>query len=117
MLQRGTLFVFSALLAACVSRQPDASQSLRPKNATGPLTPSAAPAQDDGQWPMPAKDYANTRYSALDQVHLGNVKSLRLAWTFQTGQERGHEAAPLVVNNTMYYVTPFPHVLYALDPV
>ena len=28
---------------------------------------------------------------------------------------RGHEAAPLVVNNTMYIVTPWPNVLYALD--
>src|SRR3954469_20382336 len=28
---------------------------------------------------------------------------------------RGHEAAPLVVNNTMYIVTPFPNNLYALD--
>ncbi len=70
---------------------------------------------DDGQWPMPAKNYASTRFSALDQINAGNVKSLKLAWTFSTGVERGHEAAPLVVNNTMYIVTPFPNLLYALD--
>jgi glucose dehydrogenase len=28
---------------------------------------------------------------------------------------RGHEAAPLIVNNTMYIVTPWPNLLYALD--
>jgi lanthanide-dependent methanol dehydrogenase len=117
MRHRLTLFVSSVLLASCVSHQPDADEAVRPKNATGLLTPTAAPAQDDGQWIMPAKDYANTRYSGLDQVNRGNVKSLKLAWTFQTGQERGHEAAPLVVKDTMYYVTPFPHVLYALDPL
>jgi lanthanide-dependent methanol dehydrogenase len=75
----------------------------------------AAPGGDDGQWTMPAKDYASTRYSALAQIDTGNVKSLRLAWTFSTGVLRGHEAAPLVVGSTMYVVTPFPNYLYAID--
>src|SRR5689334_11034534 len=63
---------------------------------------------DDGQWIRPAKDYASTRFSTLDQINTGNVKSLKVAWTFDTGTERGQEAAPLVVNNTMYIVTPWP---------
>ena len=29
--------------------------------------------------------------------------------------DRGEEAAPLIVNNTMYVVSPFPNTLYALD--
>src|SRR3954454_19469731 len=70
---------------------------------------------DDGQWIMPAKNYASTRYSTLTEINTGNVKSLKLAWTFSTGLTRGHEAAPLVVNNTMYIVTPWPNILYALD--
>ncbi len=70
---------------------------------------------DDGQWVMAPKNYASTRYSSLDQINTGNVKNLKLAWTFSTGTSRGHEAAPLVVNNTMYIVTPFPNFLYALD--
>ncbi len=70
---------------------------------------------DDGQWVMPAKNYASTRFSTLDQINTGNVKDLKLAWTFSTGVTRGHEAAPLIVNNTMYIVTPFPNYLYALD--
>lgn len=64
---------------------------------------------------MPAKDYASTRYSGLDQIDTGNVSNLKLVWTFSTGVLHGHEAAPIVVNNTMYIVTPFPNVLYALD--
>src|SRR5947209_17531492 len=67
---------------------------------------------DDGQWIRPAKDYASTRYSSLDQINTSNVKSLTLSFTFSTGMNRGHEAAPLVVNNTMYIVTPFPNNLY-----
>jgi lanthanide-dependent methanol dehydrogenase len=70
---------------------------------------------DDGQWTMAPKNYASTRYSTLGQINSGNVHSLQLAWTFSTGLTRGHEAAPLVVNNTMYIVTPYPNYLYALD--
>ncbi len=70
---------------------------------------------DDSQWPMAMKNHAATRYSNLDQINTGNVKDLKLAWTFSTGLTRGHEAAPLVVNNTMYIVTPWPNLLYALD--
>ncbi len=70
---------------------------------------------DDGQWVMAPKNYASTRYSTLDQINTGNVNSLKLAWTFSTGLTRGHEAAPLIVNNTMYIVTPYPNYLYALD--
>jgi PQQ-dependent dehydrogenase (methanol/ethanol family) len=38
-----------------------------------------------------------------------------VAWTFSTGMLAGHEAAPLVVGSTMYVVTPWPNILYALD--
>src|SRR3954465_397454 len=72
-------------------------------------------AADDGQWVTPAKDYASLRYSTLDQINTENVKNLKVAWTFSTGLTNGHEAAPLVVNNTMYLVTPWPNTLYALD--
>src|SRR6185503_12810815 len=70
---------------------------------------------DDGQWIMPAKNYASTRFSTLNQITAQNVSTMKVAWTFSTGHDRGHEAAPLVVNNTMYIVTPFPNELFALD--
>lgn len=70
---------------------------------------------DDGQWVMAPKNYASTRFSTLNQITTSNVGTLKLAWTFSTGGIHGHEAAPLIVNNTMYIVTPFPNDLYALD--
>ena len=77
---------------------------------------AAAPqTASDSDWPMPAKDYASTRYSALADITAANVGQLRLAMTFSTGVLRGHEAAPIVVNGTMYVVTPYPNVVYALD--
>src|SRR3982750_1576150 len=79
------------------------------------LARAAEPAADDGQWTMATKDYANMRFSGLDQINAQNAKSLKLAWTFSTGVFRGQEAAPLVVGDTMYVVSPFPNYLYALD--
>jgi PQQ-dependent dehydrogenase (methanol/ethanol family) len=70
---------------------------------------------EDGQWTMPAKDYASTRFSGLNEINKSNVGSLKLAWSFSTGVLRGHEAAPVVANNTMYVVTPYPNIVYALD--
>ena len=78
-------------------------------------SPSAAPPNEDGQWTIPAKNFQNTRYSALDQIKVDNVKDLRVAWTFSTGVNKGQEGAPIVVGDTMFVVTPYPNVLYALD--
>ena len=75
----------------------------------------ARAADEDGQWPMPAKNYQALRFSGLDQITSSNAANLKVAWTFSTGSTRGHEAAPIIVNNTMYVVTPYPNVLYALD--
>src|SRR3954469_1647889 len=63
--------------------------------------------QDSAQWPMPARDYANTRFSALDQINIGNAGQLQLAWTFSVGVDRGQEAAPIIVDGNMYVVGPY----------
>lgn len=91
-----------------------------PASAPGTQSLSSAtlnPAPNDpaAEWHSQAHDYANSRYSTLDKINAGNVGKLRIAWTFSDGTLYGHEAAPLVVGNTMYVVTPFPDVAYALD--
>ena len=102
------------MLAGChkqtqqvISPQPAGAGEMRPYSGT--LEP------DDGQWLRATKDYANTRYSTLDQINQSNVAQLKVAWTFATGTTHGEEAAPIVANNTMYVVTAWPNVLYALD--
>ncbi len=72
-------------------------------------------SQDPKGWVMPAGDYANTRYSKLNQINASNVGKLQVAWTFSTGVLRGHEGGPLVIGNMMYVHTPFPNKVYALD--
>jgi PQQ-dependent dehydrogenase (methanol/ethanol family) len=70
---------------------------------------------DPANWAIQTGDYANTRYSELDQINRDNVGDLQVAWTFSTGVLRGHEGSPLVVGNIMYVHTPFPNIVYALD--
>ena len=53
--------------------------------ALEPTTP------EDGQWTMPGKDYASTRFSGLAQITPGNAKRLRPMWSFSTGVLGGHE--------------------------
>src|SRR5207253_5427020 len=53
--------------------------------------------------------------SHLNQITAANVSRLGVAFTFSTGIPRGHEAAPLIVNNTLYIISPFPNRLFALD--
>ena len=69
-----------------------------------PVPPASAAPPDDGQWSMPAKNYAATRYSGLDEIDRESVKHLAVAFTFSTGVPRGQEAAPIVVDNTLYIV-------------
>jgi PQQ-dependent dehydrogenase (methanol/ethanol family) len=71
--------------------------------------------KDPANYAIQTLDYANSRYSPLDQINKDNVANLRVAWTFSTGVLRGHEGAPLVIGNMMYVHTPFPNNVYALD--
>src|SRR5688572_10421869 len=107
-----TAIVLMVIATSCESSAPPASTDTSPP---AKVAVSAISQPDDGQWLMAAKDYANNRFSALEEINTANVASLKLAWTFSTGVLRGHEAAPLVVGDTMYFVTPFPNILYALD--
>lgn len=108
-----------ALLAAC--HRPNAAHPPANPNATKPVvgasgaTADFAPNDPPGEWRRQARDYANTRYSPLDQINTANVARLKVAWSFSDGIPYGHEAAPLVVGSTMFVVTPYPNIAYALD--
>lgn len=72
-------------------------------------------SEDPDDWIMPGKNYSGTRFSELKQINTSDVHNLELAWTFSTGVQHGHEAAPIVVGDTMYLITPWPNIVYALD--
>jgi lanthanide-dependent methanol dehydrogenase len=68
-----------------------------------------------GDWRMPAGDYGNLRYSTLDSINASNARNLHVVASLSTGIPFGHEGQPLVVDNVMYVVTPFPNNLLAID--
>jgi PQQ-dependent dehydrogenase (methanol/ethanol family) len=108
-------------LASCRDASPPPARAETPRHAIPPADSTRARAlaqpgaPNPGEWTLPGRDYAGTRYSPLDQITTQNANKLQVAWTFSTGLSRGHEGQPLVVNNTMYVVTPYPNIVYAID--
>ena len=47
----------------------------------------------------------------LDEINGANVSNLQVAFAFSTGVDHGQEAAPIVANNTMFIVTPYPNAI------
>src|ERR1041385_2794868 len=108
------LLTVALISSGCGNTAAVTSSSAAPATPAG--VPGSNPAPDlSGDWVMPARDYASTRFSPLDQITPQNAKQLVVKGTFSTGVLHGHEAAPIVVNNTMYIVTPWPNIVYALD--
>jgi len=81
-------------------------------NANEQLSQMSKNAKD---WVIPAGNYASQRFTELKQITPANVKHLVPAWSFSTGVLRGHEGNPLVIGDVMYFSTPFPNIVYALD--
>src|SRR5712691_5927110 len=85
---------------------------------------SAATPDSTGDWPVYGHDPGGQRFSPLSIVNRDNVKSLKIAWTYRTGdayqpkngRPTAFEATPLLIDNTLYLSTPLGRVI-ALDPV
>lgn len=107
------------LLAACLGSAAAFAQ-------TDPAAQAAAAVQRvDGafiranavktpDWPTTGVDYAETRYSRLDQINAANVKDLGLAWSYNLESTRGVEATPVVVDGIMYVSASW-SVVHAID--
>ena len=73
---------------------------------------------DRRQWPYFGGDQGGTCYSPLRQINTSNVKNLKEAWTFHTGEDTGEtpiQCTPIVCEGTMYFVSAG-HKVIALDP-
>ncbi len=68
---------------------------------------------EPANWLMYGGDYRSHHYSALDQIHAGNVHRLRAKWIYQMHRSK-IETTPLVVNGVMYVTRP-PSDVIALD--
>ncbi len=82
----------------------------------------AGAAKND--WAYYGHDAGGTRYSPLTQINRENVKTLKVAWTFHTGdisdgsgrpKRSGLETTPILVDGTLYLTSPFNRV-FAVNP-
>lgn len=107
-----------ALFAAGCGRRPNTAlaASVNPSDVQGQVggVHLVSPLPN-GDWTIPEGDYAGTRFSTLSQINTGNVAHLKVVSSMATGIPHGHEGGPLVVNNTMYLILPYPNDLIAID--
>jgi quinoprotein glucose dehydrogenase len=73
---------------------------------------SAPAAQRD--WPAYGGGPEDARYSPLKQINRGNVRSLQVAWTYDTGETGGLQTSPIIVDGVLYGITPMQKI-FALD--
>src|SRR6056297_1256865 len=75
------------------------------------LSANPLPGQSSDDWIAVGGDRGAARYSTLDQINTDNVKDLRVAWTFRTGEldadgnGRTIECTPVVVDGIAYVTT------------
>ena len=74
----------------------------------------AAADGDLANWLTHGRTWGEQRYSPLAQISLKNVAQLAPAWVYATGETRGHEATPLVVDGVMLVTLPW-SIVVALD--
>jgi quinoprotein glucose dehydrogenase len=77
-------------------------------NATG------AKKKVDTEWPVYGGSAANTHYSTLSQINVGNVSKLQEVWRFDTKEGGGLETTPVIVDGVLYGFSPLLKV-FALD--
>ncbi|MCH4247473.1 MAG: glucose/quinate/shikimate family membrane-bound PQQ-dependent dehydrogenase [Acinetobacter populi] len=88
-----------------------------------PQTAQAIDGVDSADWPAYGRTQAGVRYSPLTQINDQNVKGLKVAWTFRTGDlktdhdsgETTNQVTPIKIGNNMYMCTTHQYLI-ALDP-
>ncbi len=67
-----------------------------------------------GNWLTHGRNYAEDRFSPLDEISVETVDRLGLVWTHNMGTRRGLEATPLVVDGVMFMTGTW-SVVHAID--
>lgn len=81
----------------------------------------------DKEWPCYGNDAGGARYSPIRQINGSNVRLLKVAWTYRTGElatyegtnaleKAAFEATPIMRGRTLYFPTPSSRVI-AIDAV
>ena len=70
--------------------------------------------ENHGDWLSYGRNYAEDRFSNLDQITTETINELGLSWSLELGSNRGIEATPIVVDGIMYISGPW-SVVWAVD--
>ena len=107
---RGWLFSHALLIAGLVAA---GHGWLRP-HALQAASNAKLGKDERADWPVYGGSAADDRYSPLKQINRGNVQQLKVAWTYDPGEEGGLQTNPLVVGRVLFGFTPT-QKLFALD--
>ena len=78
------------------------------------VAPASRADSDSGEWPLHGRSADEQRFSPLHAIDRASVSRLGLAWSYDTGERRGMEATPIVVDGVLYGTASW-SVVYALD--
>ena len=113
-----TVAIVGLGLAACWNQafaqakgSPDHIKAVTSAVDSASINANSATSKD---WPTTGLDYAETRYSKLNQINTDNVKNLGLVWSYPLASSRGVEATPVVVDGIMYQTASW-SVVHAID--
>lgn len=88
------------------------------------LGPRPPVDDEDSQWTSYGGDPGGSRHATLAQIDRDNVRDLRIAWTYRTGElgagfaraeKLAFEATPILVRGSLFLSTPT-NIVIALDP-
>jgi len=75
--------------------------------AQAPRTPGPDSSREiRTDWPVYGGTAENTHYSNLTQINRTNVKELKVAWSYDTGEKGGLQTSPIIVGDVLYGITP-----------
>src|SRR5262249_26403669 len=122
-LRRGFMFsskFFKLSLAIAVTALPATLAVFaqqRARNVNDALLRTGSKSGDE--WVAYGVNWAEQRYSPLNQINASNISRLGVAWSYDIplapGNPQTHqEATPLVVNGVLYSITPW-SIVYAVD--
>jgi len=110
------VFTVTVLNGSSYAQGPAKGSPEHIKTAVGAVDGAAliANGRTTDDWPSYGLDYAETRFSRLNQISTANVEKLGLVWAYDLESRRGIEATPVVVDGIMYVSASW-SVVHAID--
>src|ERR1700730_11999398 len=99
-------FAAVAVLAACLLTDSVASANPPQAASNPPQRQLGAEPSAKQDWPASGGGPGNAHYSPLVQINRANVTQLEVAWSFDTQEPGGLQTSPIIVEGTLYGITP-----------